>query len=206
MKDGAAESLRSFPCPPFSHFLLLSADETLRKFDEDSKVLHSDYSNLFRHHRDMFLHPALRVVKFNHSYFISTEDAEHENMRFRVLQIFEHTLPSEMHHAKVVSNAHDVMKREKIDLSSYWECFRKDNVFACFLPHILKEWALLLTTDKRFFSTASEVLPSYCPIKHYKHVCAIMKTLQMPFLDQTVVTANVDLPKLSEHDKILSNF
>ena len=127
-------------------------------------------------------------------------------MRFRVLQIFEDTLPSEMHHAKVVSNAHDVMKREKIDLSSYWECFCKDNVLACFLPHILKEWALLLTTDKRFFSTASEVLPSYCPIKHYKHVCAIMKTLQMPFLDQTVVTANVDLPKLSEHDKILSNF
>ena len=44
MKDGAAESLHSFPCPPFSHFLLLSADETLMRIAKSCIQIIPTYS------------------------------------------------------------------------------------------------------------------------------------------------------------------
>ena len=196
-----------FPDSPFSHFLLLSADGIIRDFDIKCKILSSAHSQLFPNHADMFLHPAMKVVTFDPSYFISQEDSEDGSTINRVLDIFEGTLPSSMQGTKVVSNASDIIPKQL--LASYWKCFDEDKVLACFLPNILNHWALLLTTDNRLFSTASEVLPVYLsshPTEFVKQVCGIMQMINIPFLDDMVVVAKVNCPMMSDHEVILCNF
>jgi sacsin len=198
-------SIGTFPGSPFSHFLLLSADEILRRFDAKCKPLNSEYHQLFPAHKDKFLHPALREVNFNPSYFISSGDEEDNEIVALILSIFEGTLPHELQNRSVVLSG---SKEE--ELSKYWNCFEDDKVLACFLPKILEHWALLLTTDNRLFSTDSEVLPSHLPLQPdevTKNVVAIMRSLRIPFLNSAVVTAPVEnIPELSDHDKILSYF
>ena len=83
----------------------------------------------------MFLHPALRVVKFDHSYFISSENAEDEQIVEQILNIFEGSLPDELHRQKVVSGVSGIITKER--LSKYWKCFKEDQVLASFLSEIL---------------------------------------------------------------------
>ena len=204
-----------FPDSPFSHFLLLSADGMLKTFDADYKILSSHYHKLFPRHLNMFLHPALRVVHFDASYFIFPEhevEKKEPNVP-RILSLFSETLPHQMIDTKVVSNASGIISKE--DLSCFWRCFKEDQVFACYLPNILEHCALVLTKDNRLFSTSNEVLPSFFPVipdqqidlkSCLKHVCAIMQSLQMPFINRDVVIAQVDCPTLLDHGRILSNF
>ena len=198
----------TFPGSPISHYLLLSADGYLRSFEEKHKALNSKHHELFPSHLSMFLHPALRVVKFDHSYFICSENAEDKQTVEQILSIFEGSLPDELHHQEEESGASDVIAIEK--LSKFWKCFVEDRVLASFLSEILQHWALLLTTDNRLFSTASEVIPTYLPQETanelIKKVTSIMQCLKIPFLDTTVVTAEVECPTLSDHDNILTYF
>ena len=196
-----------FPEPPFSHFLLLSADEILRKFDEKQKILNSKYFHLFPTHPDKFLHPVLREINFHPSYFINCNDDEDRERVFQfILEIFEGTFPQVMKTEKIIDKASDVIDREK--LVNYWECFSENKVFRSYIPDFLKYWALLLTVDGRLFSTSSDILPMYTP-KMYdsdlQKVHAVMRKLKMPFLDTTVVKGEVNCPTFSEHDRILSN-
>ena len=205
--SNAVPCSHTFPGLPFSHFLLLSADGYLRCFEEEHKPLNSEHHKLFPSHLSMFLHPELRIVKFDNSYFISPEDVEHEQIVKQILSIFEGSLPEQLYHKKVVSNASGVIANEK--LSKYWKCFKEDEVLASFLSKILQHWALLLTTDNRLFSTANEVIPSYLPAEPddlMKEVTAIMRCLKIPFLNTAVVIAKVECPKLSDCDKILTYF
>ena len=207
-ESDSVSGTHTFPGSPISHYLLLTADECLRCFEENHKALNSKHHELFPSHLSMFLHPALRVVKFDHSYFICSENAEDKQTVEQILNIFEGSLPDELHHQKVVSGASGVIAIEK--LSKFWKCFVEDQVLASFLPEILQHWALLLTADNRLFSTASEMIPSYLPTEAVdeltKAVISIMRCLKIPFLDTTVVTAEVECPTLSDRDKVLTYF
>ena len=200
---------RTFSQLPFSHFLLLSADGVLRKFDVQLKILNSRYSHLFPHHLDKFLHPALRVIKFDTSYFIDhTVDDDKERVSKMILEIFDGTFNQELKSKKSITHRFDLISEEK--LKEYWRCFSGDAVFSKHIEDCLKEWALLLTNDRHLFSTSSEVLPMYLPDdesdpKIQSIMCTVMKKLKMPFLNTSVVTAKVDCPKLSQYDRILSN-
>ena len=211
-----SENTKEFPMPPFSHFLLLTADGNLTRFDSENKVLNSKFSNLYCRRLDKFLHPVLKVVRFNSTYFIRPEDDPDRTLNL-LLGIFEGTFPSVMKNNEVPSAS---MKKEK--LQQYWECFKKDKVFSKHLLELLKHWALLLTTDNRLFSTANAVLPAYLPedppappapreVKQpdpmVQSVCAIMKSLEMPFLDISVVMTPIpDCPELTDRQQILANF
>ena len=201
---------KKFPESPFSHFLLLTADGHLRRFEENGKVLNSGYSHLFRSHLEKFLHQALQAIDFDPVYFVQSSE---ETLPL-ILSIFDNTFPSLMKNAEV-SDAAVAFPREQ--LQRYWECFDRDEIFSCCLPKFLKHWALLLTDDNRLFSTSSTVLPAYHPKYSPKSesasdptipkMCDIMKSLEMPFLDITIVTASVtDCPQLTNRDLILKNF
>ena len=212
VESDASITTQWFPDSPFTHFLLLSADGMLRKFDNNHKILNSEYSTLFPNHLDVFLHPALRNISFDSSYFMSSDgkdkDNEDKEKNLRLIfDVFKGTFPQEMDGAFIVRDAPTVIDKEK--LTKYWDCFSHFKVFSSYLPEILKHWAFLYTTDNRLYSTSNAVLPTYIPSEPddlEKCVCCIMTSLQMPFLDSTVVTADVDCPKLSEHDKMLESF
>ena len=222
-----SETTKEFPMSPFSHFLLLTADGNLTRFDSENKVLNSKFSNLYGRHLDKFLHPVLKVVRFDSTYFVQPEDDPDRTLKL-LLGIIEGTFPSVMKipiSSNEVPSACTVIKKEK--LQQYWECFKKDKVFSKYLLKLLKHWALLLTTDNRLFSTTSGVLPAYLPpppadpnmaisnlLRRVEQpdstvhsVCAIMKSLRMPFLDKSVVVTPVsDCPELTDRQQILANF
>ena len=212
VESDASITTRKFPDSPFTHFLLLSADGMLRKFDNNHKILNSEYSTLFPNHLDVFLHPALINIRFDSSYFMSSDgedmdDEDKKNNLRLIFDVFKGTFPQEMDGACIVMDAPTVINKTK--LAIYWDCFRQFEVFSSYLPEILKHWAFLYTTDNRLYSTSNAVLPSYIPSEPddlERRVRCIMMGLQMPFLDSTVVTADVDCPKLSEHGKMLKSF
>ena len=188
----------------FSHFLLLTADGFLRKFDDKSKVFNSKYSHLFPEHRHQFLHPTLTALKLDSYYFIEPNSDRNSQ---RVSSVFEKTLRKELHKVKCVANADLVTKEE---LKSYWKCLDEDKVFKFYRDSVLKEWALLLTTDGFLYSSASDVMPSYQLSESddlIQRVRNIMDKLEMRFLDSDVVPTGVTkCPILANKDMILSNF
>ena len=217
--DTSPQEENRFPELPFSHFLLLSADGILQKFNEKQKILNSEYFHLFPAHPDKFLHPALREINFHPSYFINCYDEDRKRVLQYILEIFEGTFPQVMKSAKIIDKASDVIDREK--LVNYWKCFSEDEVFRSYIPDFLKYWALLLTVDGRLFSTSSDILPIlYIPEESDPDVSdsevsdpevsdsdlhAVMIKLKMPFLNTTVVKGKVNCPTFSEHERILSN-
>ena len=213
-KPGARETVsatpeppKTFPEEPFSHFLLLSADGVLRKFDAESKILNSHFSHLFSHqHLDKFLHPELRTLHFHPSYFIHPEDTDKDRILKVFLNIFDDTFHQKLKSQNCVTNYSPMIRKDA--LKKYWTCFYLDGVFSEYLNMFLKNWALLLTVDDRLFSLSSEVVPMYLPeTPDYtiQNMCIVMQKLKMPFLDASVVRAQVDCPKLNEQDRILNN-
>ena len=193
-----------YPESPFSHYLLLTADGMLRRFDEGGKLLMSRFSGLFSKSPSSFLHPTLLSVSFTEHYFIQPADRGSASL---VLQIFDNNLPLQLKSVAVVEDAISVISRDK--LLSLWTCFGNDGVFGAHISLILKTWALLLSQDNRLFSMASKILPVYditvVSYQYARDMSNVMKKMNMPFLDTSVVVANANCPSLSDGDRILSN-
>ena len=216
----APEPPKKFPEEPFSHFLLLSADGVLRKFDFENKILNSFFSHFFPHqHHDKFLHPELTTICFHPSYFINPGDTDQERILKVIFNIFDDTFHQKLKSQKCVTNYSALIRKDM--LNQYWTCFFLDGVFSKYLNEFLKNWALLLTVDGRLFSLSSEVVPMYplpevvpevvamclpeTPDLTIQNMYAVMQKLKMPFLDASVVRPQVDCPKLNEQDRILNN-
>ena len=204
-----------FPEEPFSHFLLLSADGVLRKFDAENKIFYSRFSHLFpSQHHDKFLHPELTTIQFDSSYFIDPEDTDQERILKVILNIFDNTFHLKLKSQKCVTNYSALIRKDT--LKQYWTCFFRDGIFSKHLNEFLKNWALLLTVDDHLFSLSSEVVPMYLPEVvptclpetpdlTIENMCTVMQKLKMPFLDSSVVEAQVDCPKLNDRNRILYN-
>ena len=191
-----------YPEPPYGHFLLLTADSMLRKYDNTSKVLMSHFSDLFPDSPSCFLHPHLLEACFTKSYFIQPQDKNETT----ILRIIEENLPVELKSVAVVLDASSVISRDR--LFSLWKCFAKDHVFTKRIEDILAQWALLLSQDNRLFSKLSDIQPvlgEYSYVSSQKNMWKVAKKIGMPFLDSSVVVATVDCPSLSDGKRILFN-
>ena len=202
---------RRYPESPFSHFLLLSADGVLKSFDTERKVIKSEFFTLFPNHKGMFLHPEFRSINYDKSYFVASyrkpegnEIVENNDDEAKILKLFQSALPQSLYNAKVISKASGIISKDR--LAQFWKCLLEDEVISSYCPQILSSFALLLTTDNRLFSTNNNVLPSFEPPVEKKHIGAIMKAMEMPFLHDPINLKTSELPSLSKHDKILSNF
>ena len=205
---------RRFPGSPFSHFLLLTADGVLRKFIENQKVLNSNYYELFLMKTAMYLHPELQAIPFDKSYFISlyeeitSDDEKISSDSNNVVMVYKKSLPRELHEHQTVSRAcDDIIAKHRLE--ELWECLNEDTVISSYCTKVLSHCCLILTTDNRLFSLHNNLLPSYKPeLPERRHMFAIMKALQMPIVDTSVVPHNtrLNLPSLHDHDKILRNF
>ena len=190
-----------YPESPFGHFLLLTADGMLRKFDGHSKVLMSSFSDLFQNSLSCFLHPSLLSAHYAKSYFIEPRGEIIDVVSSLILQIIQENLPVELKSVPVVANATATISRDR--LCSIWKCFAEDQVFNKHIAVILAQWALLLSQDNRLFSKTSTLLPVLEGYKSY--IFEVVKKIGMPFLDSGVVVATVDCPSLSDGKRILSN-
>ena len=189
---------QKYPSSPFGHFFLLTADETLRKFDIEHLVLMSTFSSLFPNCLDSFLHPDMLCVHYIKPYFIQVKD----DSLTVILCVIEQNFPREMKSVSV-TDADATISKDK--LRSLWKCLADDMVFKKHIPTILKQWALLRSQDNRLFSVSNKIIPvifSY----NFKSVCGVMKKIKIPFLDVTVVVTQSDCPSLREGPSILSNF
>ena len=195
-----------FPGSPFSHSLLITANEKLRMFEGNGKILISSFSHLFPNSLDSFLHPDFLPVNFTSSYFIQPGDNDTQRIASLILRILEGNLPRELK-SVVVTSALTIISRDR--LRSLWKCFKEDKVFNKYITTFLSKWALLLTRDDRLFSTSSNILPvcyySYSSDYVEGKMHAVLTKLKIPFLDTSVVVAESNCPTLAERDRILSN-
>ena len=200
--QGVSTVSKIYPLSPFSHFLLLTADGKLRKFEEQQKVLISEFSALFPESFSRFLHPDLLEVKYSKSYFICQNDNEYYVTNF-ILQIMDQNLSQQLKAQQLLRE--EVSANITHDrLVGLWKCFRDDNVFRKCISSILKQWALLLTKDKRLFSISSSVLPvkySYSFVR----IIQVLNKIDMPFLDTDVVVGSSCCPSMSDGKCILTN-
>ena len=149
-----------FPGDSWDLPLLVTADNQLTFFKKKEKVIHTakDYSDLFKDSLGYFLHSLLLDIKYNKSYFMAPSDTD-----FIVIQrILYSAIPQTIHKVHFVSEV-----PKSFNISLLWDCLTSEVVFRTHLEKILKEWALLASTDGQSFSctTSDQLLPVIPPQK-----------------------------------------
>ena len=202
----AQDKVCTYPNYPFSHYLLLTADGVLRRFKENAKVLMSSFSQLFPNSLHCFLHPELLDVHYTSSYFIQPYDNDCARVASVILQLMDNDFPRALKLAPMVADATAIISEGQ--LTSLWKCFSEDKVFNKHIPDVLKNWALLLTTDNRLYSASSIILPINYVTSEEKvivNVTKVVRKLDMPFLSTKIVTAEANCPRITDAKRILSN-
>ena len=205
-----------YPDSPFQQPLLLTADGQIRCFDEDNKVICSNFAEHFPNSLDRFLHPCLLDVGITEELFVKcsankrTGKCPNTHHQCLVDKILSKRLPKPLHYAKRVSSTTTYGIRR---LAELWKCFRDDPTFKAHLSYITEHWALLLSTDQRLFSLSNSIHPvcpayepssSECSIQIFNAVFDVFSKLKMPFLNRDVVTAEVDCPTLSDYKEVIA--
>ena len=190
-----------FPKPPFGYPLLLTADNKLRRFDADNKVIHSHFVDLFPMSSYHFLHPKFLDIQYSKKYFIA-EDCDYSHIHKILLE----NVPQSLCDVKSLRDARSVFPIQK--LQQLWTCLSQDPVFSTNLTRILKRWALILTTDNRLFSSISTLHPIYPPLQDDQSlgdVFRVLNSIEMPIVDRSVVvsTSGTLCPTLSDNSKVL---
>ena len=220
LKESAEKKLyeyKEFPSSPDGLPLLLTADEKLRKFDMEDKVITSHYSKLFTDNKERFLHPAMLGVAYIHQYFVQPCD---ENWVL-VHNILSAILPNSLK-ATLVQNANSHIQLEM--LSRLWDCISIDPVFSYHLKDIVGTWALLPSTTNQLFSFRSwdQLLPLIPPRTReqeislslmeipeiHRQVFQVLQQIGMPQLNTAIVTpytASPFCPEFSNPERILAN-
>ena len=196
-----------FPSNPFGYPLLLTADSKLRLFIADEKTLFSKFSELFPKSQSKFLHSQFLDINYSSAYFLSCSLDNSEPGRKLVHSILHHELPTELR-ASCVLKAEEYISQGT--LAKLWECFMNDSVFKTHLSSIIRELALILTTENDLYSTSNRVLPVYPPNAddENKNAYRVLQQIKMPFVLEEVVCAPPGVlcsPTLSDPTSILKN-
>ena len=189
-----------FPSTPFGYPLLVTADCVLRIFEQQNKVLFSQFSELFPQSAACFVHSGLIRIKYSKSYFVSGSD-------FNLIhKILTENLPQSLCDVLKCDEARSLYPIQK--LQKLWFCFSIDPVFEKTLPSILSRWALILTKDNRFFSKSCQlqpILPLFENDNAYMRVFQVLVGVGIPVVDTSVVviTEGIKCPQISEHSEVL---
>ena len=191
-----------FPNEPFGCPLLLTADNQLRRFDKNVKVINSEFSSIFPNSQEFFLHPEMINILYSSEYYLSSSDDESWTLINRILS---NHLPSCLINTKRVLNFLQILSKDV--LVQLWRCFSNDNVFCSNLPNILKHWSLIPSTSgslHAYSDTLVPVNPTTCTQEENDGLYKVLQEAGMPILDITIVgTAELNCPVISEVDKIL---
>jgi sacsin len=203
--------------PPIGIPLLLTADEMLHQFSEDSQIISSNYSDIFSHCKGTFLHSELHKVKLVPSYFLQPSK---DNWGL-VNNILKRTLPQTLAVVRLKNASNHIGVQEL--LSPLWKCLNEE-VFEIHIQDILKSWALLLSKENELFSLMAydELVPLIPPHKARtdtqqqttianqlnEEVFQIMEECNMPILNTKIVSVPLCrkfCPQINEHQRVLQN-
>ena len=157
----------------------------------------------------MFLHPRLTDIQYSNEYFLASEECTVECINDMISSI----LPKELSNTHQLQSASNYISHDS--LVSLWHCLSEDLVFNSKLDHIIRQWALLLTTDDELFSYSDNYVVPFVPDEElhadgkvylFPEIVNVLVTLGMPILNTDVVGRNVSpCPHTSEHSKMLHN-
>ena len=144
-----------YPDSPFGHQLLLTADNHLRSFDEDNRILSSEYHFLFPTSSSKFLHPDILLIRLPSDYFA-------EEMKYgEVLKVMQSDLSPQLCQPMVDNSNGALIQVDK--LRDIWKCLCNDDVFKNHRQNILETFALLPSRSGYLYSTESSYLPLVPP-------------------------------------------
>ena len=199
-----------FPQSPTGIPLLLTADDKLRKFPDDDRVICSKFAQLFMDCSDRLVHPEMYKLNLVPEYFIEPSEDNWE----LISTILKETLPECLMNERISNISKHNISIERL-LVPLWRCFYTEKVFQIHLKEILKEWALLLSKQNELFlcSSPDNLVPVIPPPKQasrvYEEVFQILKTSGMPILDIEVVSPSLCksvCPQIDQPARILQNF
>ena len=199
----------TFPKEPFGHPLLLTADNQLRRFQENAKILKSNFSHLFPNCLEYFLHPDLTKLCYKSTYFVTYSDPPDNSYSLSLVnKLLSMHLPSSLR-TKRLPLFPSGLSRDM--LRGYWKCFKGDSVFCSNLPELLKEWALLPSDSGSLHSSSDSLVPVVPQIKVesstenvHDRIYQVLQQIGMPFLNiATTVYIPYSCPKISDVPAIL---
>ena len=187
--------------PPYELPLLLTADGCIRHFQENEKVLSTDYAKLFPNSSSAFLHSDILKLRMSPLYFLQKKEVTF----LWINNILKENLPSELLSSEVPDRVID-----RTRLKSLWNCITCDESFSQHKKDILKHWALLPSTNHFLYQLDSSVIPIHCdqisddePVENESRVKNLLSNLLIPLLDHTVhKDAAKYCPSLSNFDKV----
>ena len=200
----SSQEVLEFPSPPFGYPLLLTADGKLRKFDEHNKVIFSQFAELFPRSNDCFIHFSLLDINYTKAYFVSGSQSDYSLIH----RIFTDNLPQYLCDAKICNDAKSLIPLKVLQL--LWQCFSLDPVFGNNLTSVLNRWALILTTDNRFFSNACQlhpILPLTDVHEQSLRTFQVLVRIGMPVVNTSVVSAvaGTNCPVMSQPTEVLNS-
>ena len=214
-----------FPQDPFGYPLLLTADGNLRLLEKKNKVLYSKCLHLFPTCQERFLHKNLLELPYSSTYFLSSSDDE--KIRVKVINDLLQTILPDTLKTNIVHKASDHIKHQL--LKQLWQCLAFDAIFASVLQSVIKDWALLLSTNNCLFryecfnhclpivpyiSSAkdSSTMMTLWEIQNLTNISKVSNVLKqlpnVPFLDTDVVPHHAVFqmcPRFSEPRMIFKN-
>ena len=203
LQKSASSNSAEFPGSPFGYPLLLTADGKLRKFDQNSMVIRSNFVNQFSKSLALFLHPDLLEIEYSKAYFIS------KGTGYSLIhRILSENLPQCLCDTEKCNDARSLIPLQK--LQNLWLCLSLDPIFSSNLGSILTRWALILTTDNQLFSNTCQLHP-ILPLPHddisNSAVFQVFMQIGMPVVDTSIVasTTGTNCPSISEHSKVLNS-
>ena len=146
----------TFPREPFGHPLLLTADNQLRMFQENAKVIKSSFSHLFLNCLEVFLHPDLADLCYKSDYFVSYISGENSYSLSLVDSVLSKHLPLCLRTRRLPRFPSGLSRDQ---LRDYWECFESDPVLRYNVLELLKEWALLPNDSGSLHSASDPLVP-----------------------------------------------
>ena len=181
---------RQYYSSPFGHPLLLTADNYIRVFNEDSKVIDCDFSHLFPYSLCRFLHPSMAEQNehFSPKYFSKEEPLT------EVIDIFNRNLPLSLFDAQRIDNSNgEVILWDKLQL--LWMCLCYTPVFNQHKQAIVEQFAIIPTFIQHLYSTKSSVLPlvlsepyRQCDPSTCSKAYHVLKILGLPVIDTAKAT------------------
>ena len=197
-----------FPDSPFGYPLLLTADNVIRCFDRNTKVMCTSFYDLFPNTLYKFLHGRFASLGMSSDYFLSTASIDYSV----VDQLLQENYSIQLRQ-KCLNNRDQFIDTER--LMNLWNCLvsETDQLLKQHQRNILNSWALTPAKNKWLYSTASNVLPVIPPdvTCKFHNVYKIFLKLNLPVInfDRLPDSAHdciADIfPTISNYNQILEN-
>ena len=148
-----------FPDSPFGYPLLLTADNVVRCFDQNTKVMCTSFHDLFPNTLYKFLHRRFASLGMSSDYFLSTSSIDYSI----VDQLLQENYSIRLRQKCLNNRNQQFIDTER--LMNLWKCLvsETDQLLKQHQWNILNSWALTPAKNKWLYSTSSDIVPVIPP-------------------------------------------